>query len=57
MKDRDPRAPRRSGAGRAVLIVFCALLLCFAAAGTAVLGVSLRGVRLVSEAARPPCTA
>ena len=54
MKDRDPFTPRRSGVGKAVLIIFCALLLCFAAAGTAVLGVSLKDVRLVSRSGQNP---
>ena len=54
MKDRDPYTPRRSGAGKAVLILFCVLLFCFVAAGAAVLGSSLKGVRLVPRGSRNP---
>ena len=54
MKDRDPYASRSSGAGKAILIIFCTLLFCAVAAGAAVLGSSLRGVRLVPRGSLNP---
>ena len=54
MKDRDPYTPRRAGAGRAVLIIFCVLLFCALGAGAAVLGVSMSGVRLVPRGSQNP---